>query len=66
MADIAALYQQFDPGRPLEADETDLYVNWQAEVAPHDIKKLLVSSIANSGTPVTRLFTGHRGSGKSN
>jgi hypothetical protein len=65
MADIAALYQQFDPGRPLEADETDLYVNWQAKAAPDDVKTLLVRSIAMSGDiPVTRLITGHRGSGK--
>jgi hypothetical protein len=26
---LRALYGQFDPARPLEVKETDLYVNWQ-------------------------------------
>ncbi|MCW5978730.1 MAG: hypothetical protein KIT09_11665 [Bryobacteraceae bacterium] len=61
----AALYQQLDPLRPLEADETDLYVDWQKEIGPEDVKQRLVNSIAFSGgVPVTRLFTGHRGVGK--
>ena len=65
MSAIEALYQQFDPAVPLEADEEDLYVDWQNAVGPVNVKKLLANSIARSGTvPVTRLFTGHRGVGK--
>jgi hypothetical protein len=61
----ADLYQQFDPLRPLEADEEDLYVNWQADVGSEDVKERLAESIALSGTvPVCRLFTGHLGIGK--
>jgi len=64
---LAALYRQFDPLRPLEADAQGdaLYVDWQKELAPADVKALLVNSITlSSGVPVTRLFTGHRGVGK--
>jgi len=64
---LAALYRQFDPLRPLEANaEGDaLYVDWQKELAPADVKALLVNSIALSAqVPVVRLFTGHRGAGK--
>lgn len=61
---LTALYGQFDPARPLEVEETDLYVNWQETVAPDDIKKLLARAIANSQIPICRLFTGHRGIGK--
>jgi hypothetical protein len=62
---LTRLYRQFDPLRPLEADEADLYVDWQKQIGPEDIKKRLVNSIAfSAGIPVTRLFTGHRGVGK--
>jgi hypothetical protein len=62
---LAALYQQFDPARPLEATEEDLYVDWQQRFAAEDVKKILANSIALSGgVPVSRLFTGHRGVGK--
>jgi Cdc6-like AAA superfamily ATPase len=67
MPDLAALYQQFDPLRPLGADPDGdaLYVDWQKELAPQDVKPLLANSIALSGPiAVTRLFTGHRGVGK--
>ncbi len=68
MIDIAALYRQIDPLRPLEADEDDLYVDWQQRLLPgDDVKSRLVGSLirsASSGYPVTRLLTGHRGSGK--
>jgi hypothetical protein len=61
----AALYQQFDPARPLEAHEEDLYVDWQRELGRDDIKQRLANSIALSGgVAVSRLFTGHRGVGK--
>jgi len=60
---LRALYGQFDPARPLEVEETDLYVNWQGDkaLAPDDVKKLLARGIALSEIPVCRLFTGHRG-----
>ena len=45
----AALYQQFDPTRPLEADEEDLYVDWQRELGFEDVKQRLANSIAFSG-----------------
>jgi hypothetical protein len=63
---LRALYGQFDPARPLEVEETDLYVNWQEQkaLAPDDIKKLLARGIARSEIPVCRMFTGHRGVGK--
>jgi len=63
---LRALYGQFDPARPLEVEETDLYVNWQEDklLAPDDIKKLLARGIARSEIPVCRMFTGHRGVGK--
>lgn len=63
---LAALTQQLDPLRPLRADENQLYVDWQADLmGPEDVKKQLVRTFARSGpTAVTRLFTGHRGTGK--
>ncbi len=61
----AALYQQFDPRHPLEADEEDLYVDWQQELGPENLKLGLARSIARTGAfPICRLFTGHRGAGK--
>src|SRR2546425_1103113 len=57
----AALYQQFDPTHPLEADEEALYVDWQKKLGLDDVKIRLAESIALSGSlPVCRLFTGHR------
>jgi hypothetical protein len=62
---LTALSAQFDPLRPLEAAETDLYVDWQAKLDfADDVKVRLANSIARSPGPVTRLFTGHRGAGK--
>ena len=60
----AALYQQFDPTRPLEAD-SDLYVDWQRELRRDDIKQRLANSVSLAGDiAVSRLLTGHRGVGK--
>ena len=65
MSKRAALYQQFDPARPLEADEQTLYVDWQNRLGLDDVKVRLAESIALSGSlPVCRLFTGNRGVGK--
>ena len=62
----AALYQQFNPTRPLEADEDDLYVDWQQELNRDDIKQRLANSVSLAGDiAVSRLLTGHRGVGKS-
>ena len=63
---VTELYRQIDPLRPLRADEVDLFVDWPGDLmGPDDVKKLLVRAFARSGdTPITRLFTGHRGTGK--
>ncbi len=66
MADAAdALYQQFDPLRPLDADEKRLYVDWQRQVGIEDVKETLVNAFVRGGDQnVWRLFSGHRGVGK--
>ncbi|MBV9743788.1 MAG: ATP-binding protein [Acidobacteriia bacterium] len=64
---ITALYQKLDPLQPLPADDTQLYVDWQQELYhSDDIKLQLARGFSRSiaGVPVTRLFTGHRGTGK--
>ncbi|MGH3932790.1 MAG: hypothetical protein ACRDTF_22770 [Pseudonocardiaceae bacterium] len=62
---LTRLSEQFDPLRPLEAGETDLYVDWQNQLdIADDVKVRLANSISRSLVPVTRLFTGHRGAGK--
>jgi DNA polymerase III delta prime subunit len=50
----------------LEAEETDLYVDWQRDVAPDDVKTLLEQAIRRSSPEayMSSLFTGHRGVGK--
>jgi hypothetical protein len=65
MDQLDALYQQFDPAHPLEANEEELYVDWQSELGGDNIKQILSRSIIRTGpVPVSRLFTGHRGVGK--
>ncbi|MGI9001532.1 MAG: hypothetical protein ACR2GH_07675 [Pseudonocardia sp.] len=65
MDPLTALSAQFDPLRPLAAAETDLYVDWQSRLdIADDVKLRLANSIARSPAPTTRLFTGHRGAGK--
>jgi energy-coupling factor transporter ATP-binding protein EcfA2 len=62
---LDALTEQFDPLRPLDVDENDLYVDWQAAVGSDDVKARLVNVITRAGKlPVARLFTGHTGTGK--
>lgn len=59
------LYQQFDPAHPLEASDEELYVDWQSELGGDNIKQILSRSIIRSGpVPVSRLFTGYTGVGK--
>ncbi len=64
---ITALYRKLDPLEALPADDTQLYVDWQHELfGSDDIKLQLARGFARgvAGVPVTRLFTGHRGTGK--
>lgn len=62
---LKALYGQFDPLRPLGADETWLYVDWQVDVGIEDVKNTLVNAFVRGGDQnVWRLFSGHRGVGK--
>lgn len=59
------LFDIFDPFRPLAADESELYVDWQAQqFREDDVKSRLVNAVMLGAAPTTRLFTGHRGSGK--
>ncbi|MGH8478073.1 MAG: tetratricopeptide repeat protein [Gammaproteobacteria bacterium] len=65
MDKLTAFYQLIDPLKPLEATEQDLYVDWQKALGADDVKGRLIRSLARSGDlPYTRLFTGHRGCGK--
>jgi hypothetical protein len=66
MDKLTAFYQIIDPLKPLEATERDLYVDWQNELGADDVKGRLINSLARSSgdLPYTRLFTGHRGCGK--
>ncbi|MGH8490573.1 MAG: hypothetical protein ACREXS_17330 [Gammaproteobacteria bacterium] len=65
MDKLTAFYQLIDPLRPLEATEQDLYVDWQKDLKADDVKGRLIRGLARSGDiPYTRLFTGHRGCGK--
>jgi hypothetical protein len=62
---LPALYQQFDPGKPLDASDPR-YVDWQVDLDTDDLKNLVISNILNShadGGSVT-LVTGLRGTGK--
>ncbi len=66
---VAALYRELDPLRPLAADEDALYVDWQHQLDPGtaDVKSRLVRAFVRNASPqrpITRLLTGHRGSGK--
>ena len=68
MSQVASLYQQFDPMRPLTmSNEVDigLYVDWQQQLGVDDVKQRLIYPIARSrGQAVTHLLTGPRGVGK--
>jgi hypothetical protein len=67
--DCNTALQKLDPLQPLPADDTQLYVDWQRELFGSDeIKLQLPRRFARSGAgvAVTRLFTGHRGTGKLN
>ena len=66
MSGIVELYREFDPGRPLGADDDALYVDWQKKLDPGavDVRARLVRSFLRNASPehpITRLLTGHRG-----
>lgn len=63
---ITALTAQLDPMAPVPADDDEIYVDWQKDMqGVDDVKRRLVRTFGRSaGAPVTRLFTGHRGTGK--
>jgi hypothetical protein len=64
---IVDLYQQLNYRRPLQGTDQadrDLYVDWQQYVGGDDVKLRMVRGIARSSQPVTQLFTGPRGAGK--
>jgi hypothetical protein len=67
--DVAALYRELDPLRPLAADDDALYVDWQHELDPGgtDVRSRLVRAFVRNASPerpIARLLTGHKGSGK--
>jgi hypothetical protein len=65
MADeIKKIYQAFDPS-PLEANETDLYVDLDEVRGSTGLVKKLAQTIKLSETTTTQLLAGHIGSGKS-
>jgi len=69
MSGIVELYRELDPGRPLGADDDALYVDWQKRLDPGavDVRARLARSFLRNASPehpITRLLTGHRGSGK--
>jgi len=65
MADeIKKIYQAFDPS-PLEANQTDLYVDLDAVRGSDEPVNKLAQTIKLSESTTTQLFAGHIGSGKS-
>src|SRR6266542_422296 len=63
-SDIARLYQQCDPARPLPAGDPR-YVPVTGVRGPGDLAARLANTIRLSDAPLHLLFTGHRGGGKS-
>jgi len=62
--EIKKIYQAFDPS-PLEANETDLYVDLDAVRGSDEPVNKLAQTIKLSESTTTQLFAGHIGSGKS-
>jgi len=62
--EIKKIYQAFDPS-PLEANETDLYVDLDEVRGSTGLVKKLAQTINLSETTTTQLLAGHIGSGKS-
>lgn len=69
MIDVGELSRELDPLLPLSAEDRLLYVDCQCQIHPGgaDAKSLLSRTFARNATPdrtITRLITGHSGSGK--
>jgi len=62
--EIKKIYQAFDPS-PLEANETDLYVDLDTVRGSDEPVNKLAQTIKLSESTTTQLFAGHIGSGKS-
>lgn len=62
--DIARVYQQCDPARPLQAGDPR-YMPLTGVRGPGDLVTRLANAIRRSDSPVHLLFAGHRGGGKS-
>ena len=62
--EIKKIYQAFDPS-PLEADDTDLYVDLDEVRGSTGLVNKLAQTIKLSETTTTQLLAGHIGSGKS-
>lgn len=69
MEAIVELYRELDPLRPLPAEDDALYVDWQKRLGAGggDVRARLSRGFLRNASPqhwITRLLTGHRGSGK--
>ncbi|HEV8713453.1 MAG TPA: hypothetical protein VGX03_11580 [Candidatus Binatia bacterium] len=62
--DIARLYQQCDPAKPLEPGDPR-YVPCESARGEGDLVAQLTNAVRWSDTPLHLLFAGHRGGGKS-
>src|SRR6266566_883359 len=62
--DIARVYQQCDPARPLEAGDAR-YMSLTGIRGAGDLVTRLANAIRRSDAPLHLLFAGHRGGGKS-
>jgi hypothetical protein len=62
--EIKKIYQAFDPS-PLEADQTDLYVNLDTVRGSTGLVDRLAQNIRFAAAPTCQLLAGHHGSGKS-
>lgn len=69
MQNVAALYSQFDPLRPITLDDEDLYVDWQRALYPagKDPSSRVVRQYQRHATPerpIALLLAGQSGVGK--
>jgi hypothetical protein len=62
---LERVYQAFDPQKPLEAADTDRYVNLDEVRGSTGFVQRLAEPIFLSAKPTCQIVTGHHGSGKS-
>jgi len=62
---LEKVYQAFDPQKPLEAADTDRYVNLDEVRGSTGFVQRLAEPIYLSAKPTCQIVTGHHGSGKS-